>query len=263
MLLPTLLSAGALALTANAFLLPLEIVEKIPHLEVPGGDVPDEVAQSHQGFEVTHSEFQTVRLDCSTCPFALESDRKGRHEWAANVKNELELKFSSENGKVSLNGKPFYPVSNPPLPPILSAKQIQKESDAAAKKWEGYHGDLTLSYSLEIESKKHFNKDKANLLSIVFTIMGLDGEMVNVDDIKILVIETDHEVHVASPQPPKVRLTVSRDSFILSPLFLPPLTGQTPNVPLSSAAFSTSSERPCIRLNRPRMPPPKRSKHAA
>lgn len=198
MLLPTLLSAGALTLTANAFLVPFGISEKVPHLETLAHDVTEKATQSLQGLQVTHPAVQTVRLDCSTCPFALNSDRKGRHEWATSVNNELELKFSSENGKVSLNGKPFYPISNPPLPPILSVKQIQKESDASAKKWEGYHGDLTLSYSLEIENKKHFDADKANLLSIVFTIMGLDGEMVNVDDIEILVIETENEVTLDS-----------------------------------------------------------------
>lgn len=200
MLLPTLLSAGALALTANAFLVPFEIAEEVHHLEALGGDFPDfpnEVAQSLKGFKVTRPEFQTVRLDCSTCPFALNSDRKGRHEWATNVNNELELKFSNENGKLCMNGKPFYPISNLLLPPILSAKQIQKESDTSAKKWEGYHEDLTLSYSLEIENKKQFNTDKANLLSIVFTIMGLDGEMVNVDDIEILIIETENDVSLA------------------------------------------------------------------
>ncbi|MCJ1430573.1 hypothetical protein MMC29_008491 [Sticta canariensis] len=214
MLLPTLLSAGALTLTANAFLVPLAISEKVNRLETLGGDVTDKVAQSLKAFGVTHPEFQTVRLDCSTCPFALISDREGRHEWATDVDNELELKFSSENGRVSLNGKPFYPISNPPLPPILSAKQIQKESDASAKKWEGYHGDLTLSYSLEIENKKHFNADKTNLVSIVFTIMGLDGEMVNVDDIEILVIETENEriIHSittvpASPNRPDAKCT--------------------------------------------------------
>ena len=198
MLLHTLLSAGALTLTANAFLVPFGISEKVHHLETLGGDVTDKIAQSLKAFEVTHPDFQTVRLDCSTCPFALNSDRKGHHEWAANVNNELELKFSSENGKVSLNGKPFYPISNPPLPPILSVKQIQKESDGSAKKWEGYHGDLTLSYSLEIENKKHFKAEKTNLISIVFTIMGLEGEMVNVDDIEILVIETENEVKLHS-----------------------------------------------------------------
>lgn len=201
MMLPTLLSAGALALTANAFLVPLEVTEGGRHLEFPGGDVldvSDKVTQSYKDFQATHPELQTVRLDCSTCPFALDSDREGRHEWATHVSNELELKFSSENGRVSLNGKPFYPLSDLQLPPILSAKQTQKEGDASAKKWEGYHGDLTLSYSLEIENKKHSTTDKANLLSIVFTIMGLDGEMVNVDDIEILVIETQNEVNLVS-----------------------------------------------------------------
>lgn len=205
MLLPTLLSAGALALTANALLVPLEVTERGHHLEFLGGDVSDEAAQSYNGFQATHPELQTVRLDCSTCPFALESDREGRHEWATHVSNELELKFSSENGRVSLNGKPFYPLSDL-LPPVLSAKQTQKEGDDSAKKWEGYHGDLKLSYSLEIENKKHSTTDKANLLSIVFTIMGLDGEMVNVDDIEILVIETQNEVIPVSLAIPKLHV---------------------------------------------------------
>lgn len=199
MLLPTFLST--LALTANAFLLPLELANKAnPDFKGLSDEVADKFAHAISGLESIQSKSQTVRLDCSSCPFALNSERHGHHEWASNVDSELELKFTTDNGRLSLNGAPFYPISTPPRPQILSVKQIQKETgDTSAKKWEGYHGDLALSYSLEIENKQAMGKEAGSLDSIVLTILGLEEHMIKVDDIKIKVVEFNDKVNLENP----------------------------------------------------------------
>ena len=194
MLLPTLLPASALVLSASAFLLPLEFADKADHN--PQGHLDG--VQSLNGFNVLLPKSHTLRLDCSKCPFALNSQRHGHHEWTSDVESELQLTFSIEDKTLSLNGVPFYPVANPPLPPSLVAKQIAKESHGSAQKWDRYHGDLTLSYSLEIENEK-FPGENADVVSIVLTILGLDGQMVNVDNLVIKLIESKDQVIPPSP----------------------------------------------------------------
>lgn len=181
MLLP-FLSVGAFALAANSFLIPLDVIEDI------------EVSKT---LEPLISQPQKVQLDCSTCPFALNSKRNGIHEWTNDAKSDLEMEFSVEGNKVSLNGKPFYPISFPNIPPALSVKQVQKANDkeSSAKNWEAYDGDLVMSYSLEVD-EKHFPKDGADATVIVMTIMGLEGQMINVDNVEIKLLTPDNSTVV-------------------------------------------------------------------
>lgn len=187
MMLPTLLSIGTFALSAQAFLLPLDFAETA------------EVAKSLKPFV---SQSKEVDLDCSTCPFALQSTRHGLHEWTNSQKSDLKLKFSTANNKLSLNGVPFYPTAFPDLPPVLAVKQVAKKDggEASTKEWEAYSGDLKLSYSLEIDNVKHFanpDEPEADLVSIVISIMGLDDQMVQVDDIQIrLLKEANSALHI-------------------------------------------------------------------
>lgn len=174
MLVPTLLSAG-FALTANAFLLPPEAARTL------------EAAKNNVGPHVIDPLSRTVTLDCSECPYALASQRNGRHEWTNDVKSDLQLKFTAEDGKLKLNDVPFYPVTPPFTPAPLSAKQIKKVEDENLSA-DGYDRDLTLSYSLEFDNeKKHFPApgEDATLTEITLSILGLDNEVVHVDDIKI------------------------------------------------------------------------------
>lgn len=186
MILPTLLSAGTFAIAAQAFLLPLEIVETA---EVPKSLAPF-VGQS-----------QEIDLDCSSCPFALESTRHGLHEWTTSQKSDLKLKFATADNKLQLNGVPFYPIAFPELPPLLSVKQVAKKDaeGMTTKVWDAYHGDLKLSYSLEVNDIKHFanpDEEKADVVSVVISIIGLDDKMVQVDDIHIkLLKEADSAVN--------------------------------------------------------------------
>ncbi len=183
MLLHSFLSVGALAYSANAFLLPAEMLPS------------EKLEEVNHDFKALDEAFaKTVRLDCSTCPYAISSERNGQHEWTAGVKSDLEMNFASEDGRLTLSGVPFYPISSPPVPAMLSVKQVPKEDDALASQWEGFHGNLTLSYGLEIENERHFQKEEADVVSILMTVMGLDDEMINVDDIQIKLIQNKDRV---------------------------------------------------------------------
>lgn len=179
MILPTLLSAGALAAAAHAFLLPLEVVETV------------EVSKQLSPFV---GQSQEIDLDCSSCPFALDSTRHGLHEWTTEQKSDLKLKFATGGNQLRLNGVPFYPISFPELPPVLSAKQVaKKDADGMSTTvGDAYHGDLKLSYSLEMNDIKHFanpDEQEADVVTVVLSIMGLDDKMVQVDDIHIKLLK--------------------------------------------------------------------------
>ncbi|KAL9596136.1 MAG: hypothetical protein Q9219_005997 [cf. Caloplaca sp. 3 TL-2023] len=185
MLVPALLSAG-FALTANAFLLPPEITGKVKATS-------DQVVPA-----LINPQSRTVNLDCKGCPFALASQRNGRHEWTNAVESDLQLKFTAKNDKLKLNGVPFYPVTPPFAPAPLSVKQTKKSQDDATSSHEGYDGDLRLSYSLEIgDKKKNFPipGQDATATEITFSILGLDNEVVQVDDIKIKALNLPNPVN--------------------------------------------------------------------
>ena len=181
MFVPTLLSAG-FALTANAFLLPPEAAKTF---EAAKNEV-------HSLPHVIDPLSRTVNLDCSGCPFALASQRNGRHEWTNDIKSSLELKITAEDEKLKLNGVPFYPVTPPFAPAPLFAQQIKKYNGDHLTSQEGFDGALTLSYSLEFEKeKKDFpaSGQDATLTEVTLSILGLDNEVVHVDDIKIKVLD--------------------------------------------------------------------------
>ena len=75
---------------------------------------------------------QTINLDCSTCPFALSSKRDGSHEWTDDIESQLEMKFETEGKALKFNGVPFYPISNPILPPTLYVSQSKKDGQSSS-----------------------------------------------------------------------------------------------------------------------------------
>ena len=140
---------------------------------------------------------QTINLDCSSCPFALNSQRNGAHEWTNDVESELDMTFESDSKALKFNGVPFYPITNPILPPTLFVSQSKK--DGQSSNMEGYDGNLRLSYSMEYDEKKFQDK---SLVTILMTVMGLDGQMINVDNIEITVIkEQDGTVSIRQSTP--------------------------------------------------------------
>ncbi|KAI4088912.1 MAG: hypothetical protein LQ344_005742 [Seirophora lacunosa] len=174
MLVPALLSAG-FVLTANAFLLPPEVAT-----------TPNNAPKNHLISNLPQS--RTITLDCSECPFALASQRNGRHEWTHSVKSDLELTFTTDNDMLKLNGVPVYPVLPPPsVPAPVLVKQTKKSEDDEAMAHQGYEGDLTLSYSIEVHNMKSSSGAQQGITAteITFSILGLDNEVAHVDDIKI------------------------------------------------------------------------------
>lgn len=193
MLVKQLLSASALALAANALLVPSGMLEKVDsEFKAFDDSFMGEISKNFNGVEVVKTNSKTVHLDCSTCPFALKSERNRQHEWIFDTKSDLEMTFATEDGKLTLNGVPFYPISNT-LPPILAVKQIQKESEVSEGHREPYEGELVMSYGLEIENKRS-TEENADVVSIIISIMGLEDQMINVDDINIKLVETKDKV---------------------------------------------------------------------
>lgn len=220
MILSSLLSAGALTLAAQAFVLPDAVVPEANSLRE---------ADSHP---------HVFNLDCSNCPYALNSQRNGGHEWTTNVKTDLEMKFATEDNTLKFNDVPFYPIQNPTLPPTLYVSQKKKEGEASAM--EAYEGMLRLSYSMEYDERK---LEDNSVVVILMTIMGLDGEMVKVDNVEIRAIkEADGKVSIRlHGSTLKERLTsTSSLSSKLIPSH-PPQTRPTPNARTFSAASLPSS----------------------
>lgn len=172
MLLPSLISAGILGVATQAFLLPENV--NLPPAHGSNNVLPTTIDQAGQ----------VIRLDCSTCPYALNSERNGVHEWTADVASDLEMKIETDGKSLMFNDVPFYPMTNPTLPPVLSVSQIKRDGDVSIM--EGYHGDLRLSYSMEYDEKKFGDN---SLVTVLMTVMGLDGQMVKVDDVEIKVIK--------------------------------------------------------------------------
>ena len=146
----------------------------------------------------THSQEQSIDLDCSTCPFAL-SGKEGV-EWTQDVQSDLPMKFKTDGQSLELNDVAFYPVNLELPPPQLHVSQKKKEGEDPT--FEGYNGDLRLSYSLEYDEQQA--DDGNRLVTVTMTVMALDGQFVRIDDIKIKTIK-DSEGNVRSH--PSVLLT--------------------------------------------------------
>jgi len=171
MLLPSYLSLGAFTFAANAFIIPGDTGEALKAFE-------------HPDLVKAHKDSQLVKLDCSTCPYALNSQRNGHHEWTNDVASYLVMRLESDGHSIKFNGEAFYPITAPGLPPTLQAHQVKKEDQP---KVEGFVDDLKLSYSLEYNEKEF--KDSNKLVTVLMTIMGLDGEMVKIDDVEVKAIK--------------------------------------------------------------------------
>ena len=162
------LSLGALAVTANAFLVPLYTDDKVATNDLAITQGP-----------------QTINLDCTSCPYALKSERNGQHEWTNDVASDLEMNFEVVNNAITFNGATIFPMTSPGLPPVLTVKQNVKSGVETSM--EGLDRNLGLSYSLETASKPF--EDGNSLIIITISAMALDGQMIRVDDIEIKAIK--------------------------------------------------------------------------
>lgn len=205
MILSSVLSVGAFSLAAQAFLVVPEI-NSHPEIEDKAPTTLDTTSQ-------------TIILDCASCPFALNSLRNGAHEWTSNVESDLEMKIVSADNSLKFNNVPFFPLQNPTLPPTLFVSQKKKDGEASTM--EGLEGNLRLSYSLEFNEKKF---EDNSLVTVLMTIMGLDGQMVKIDNLEIQAIkEADGKVSTPISVPiqgPSLRIPAH-----------PPLREHRPGIP--------------------------------
>lgn len=180
MILPSVLSTALLACTAQAFLVPTEIADKVEFSKAPNG------APS-----IFNHNSQSIEVDCSNCPFALRSERHGHHEWIKGIKNNLVLQISAQNDELLLNGQHIYPVNPRALPSPVYVKQKKHAEDES--KVTPFEGELKLSYSLSFGPEKPWVEPglkDLSLVEITLTLLGLDNEMIVVDDLDLKVIKT-------------------------------------------------------------------------
>lgn len=189
---PTFLSVAALALTANAFLIPQEIADDVQAAKAKVADlVPQIVDHNTQGF----------KLNCASCPFALKTERNGIHEWTNDVESDLVMNFAAKDNHLLLNGRPFYPVTMQDMPGLLFAPQVKKAS-ASETGFEGYEKDLKLSYTLEFQNEK--TEDGNTVVDILMTILGLDGQMIKIENVEIKAVKhADGSVSCFPPHKPQ------------------------------------------------------------
>ena len=167
---------------------------------------------------------QTINLDCSTCPFALSTQRNGAQEWTNDVESELEMTFQTDGKTLKLNGVPFYPIANAILPPTLYVSQSKK--DGQSSNMEGYDGNLRLSYSIEYDEKKFGDN---SLVTISMTVMGLDAQMVHVDNIEISVIKQQDGTVSILPITPFPKPETNILQFILQSTKVVPVSPDSPD----------------------------------
>lgn len=194
------LAFTACALTAQAFLIPLEVANS--------------AIESSNNFHVSviNPSSQTVKLDCPGCPFAEPTGQDGSRTWVSDVKSSLILDFTADDKHLSLNGVPFYPASIF-VPEPLVAPQIRAEEDLAELKAAGYPAPLQLSYGLEFGPEKEFPGHEGPLIPIHLKIIAIDGREVNVDTVFLQALKTSSgKVSALSSKLPVVKIANAGDS---------------------------------------------------
>ena len=152
MRLSSLISAGALALTAEAFL-------------VPFGTKSVSAGEDLSTFDTTHD----VSIDCSTCPYAVTAGEDNHREWKKDVPSDLDMTLRVENNLVTFNGVPIFPLQSPGLIPLLTVTQ-RPTVDADVKSEE-----VKISYSLEVIAKPA--NDGNTLFTVTLGPMALENEI--------------------------------------------------------------------------------------
>ncbi|MCJ1286877.1 hypothetical protein MMC26_006223 [Xylographa opegraphella] len=177
MLLPALFTTTALALTANAFLVPLEVADsaKAAASAIATGVLPSS---------------QTINLDCSSCPFALAGAENEPHTWSESpAKTDLVMQFDTTPDKkqVTLNGVAFFPPTLVTMQHMLAAHQVIQDGEVVPADVKPYSQELSLSYSMD--ASEEIVEDGSTLQPVTLTILGLDGKVVNVDAISIPIVK--------------------------------------------------------------------------
>ena len=168
MRLSSFLPTAALALTASAFLIPLEVADKA----IASAATPS----------ITTSK-QTIKLDCPSCPVALENG-KWRTESEGEIPDtHLVMDFAIQNNQLKLNGVPIFPPQNRPI----IAKQELSHPEEGIKT---FPGSIPLSTSIDVQPAMIRGRDGLMKLQVIsFEVIGLMDKVVRIPTIKIRLAE--------------------------------------------------------------------------
>lgn len=188
-----LLAATACAVSAQAFLVPLEVANSA--IESSDNLHSNIISPSNRVF----------KLDCPGCAFA-DHREDGRYTWVTGVPNALVLNFTADDTQLSLNGRPFYPNADGWFAP-----QVRAEESLVDLREAGYPAPLPLSGLLTAAPETPFRENEGQVFGIDYQITAINDQEIKVDTVRIKVLrDSNDKVGYYSHEP--TALTNTRSS---------------------------------------------------
>lgn len=142
---------------------------------------------------------EVLNLECPGCPYAA-AHREDRDAgpvnegiaWIQNVENSIHLEFDTHENGLQVNGHPIYPfeAALQARSTLVKATQIRKDTHERSV-------DFPLNFVADASAPVTSpDNDGIQLISIEFTILGLNGIPVKVPTISIKLIKTPHNEYV-------------------------------------------------------------------
>jgi hypothetical protein len=186
----TLLSTCALALTANALLVP-------PPIDTEHTKLWDK-APEDAGL--------TLSLPCTHCPQAIADDNGKIAAWKEeDVQTVLKMNFAVADNQITFNGKSFYPPTRENMAMAKSVKQDYARGEDRQVK-ASLSDDIVISTSIDVHKKmdvatvdmskiaKGENPfSRTPMRRISFEVLGLADKVVHLDTVELLFTESQDE----------------------------------------------------------------------
>ena len=178
-LLPTL----ALALTANAFLIPSDLSSA--SWEDALGALTNRATQH-----------QVLSLDCPSCPFASVGRPGEPITWVHGIENTLKMEFAVEDKQLSLNGVPFFPPNLDLSHPIFMSTKQELKADTGIQNISPLAGAIPLSTQIEFKGTRVINGDDGDMKvhRISLETMGISDKVVRVPTVHLTIAEVNGKV---------------------------------------------------------------------
>lgn len=142
---------------------------------------------------------EVLNIECPGCPYAAghkeDRDAGPVNEgivWLYDVENSLHLEFDTHEHGFQVNGHPIYPfeAAKRARSTLVKATQIRKDTHERSV-------DFPLNFAADVSSPVNSpDNDGVQLISVEFTILGLNGIPVKVPTISIQLIKTPHDEYV-------------------------------------------------------------------
>ena len=169
MRLSTFLSTAALALTANAFLIPLEVADK--------------AIASNPSVSITTAKQRTA-IPCTSCPVALEDGTWKTEIEKGDPESRLMMDFVVEDKQLKLNGVPIFPPQN--AMPLRATQELQHNGNGIKP----FRQPILLSTSIDIQPTMIRGKDGLMKLHVIsLEVIGLQDKVVRIPSLKIRLAE--------------------------------------------------------------------------